>query len=111
MNKVLPFPTSLDSQLRFAIANKRLLRFSYDAAVRVAEPHDYGVRKGETKLLVYQRDKAGRKTEDARGWRSLDTAKITDCVVLDDTFAGSRQEANQEHQQWDVLYARVGETT
>jgi|SRR5215471_5327746 len=111
MTKILPFPTApertLDTQLRFAIAHKRLLRFTYDGATRVAEPHDYGVRKGEDKLLAYQREKAGRKTPDARGWRWLDTAKIQDCSVLDDTFDGSRQEADQHHHHWDVLYARV----
>ena len=65
---VLSFPPSrehtLDGQLRFAIANKRLIRFTYESAVRIAEPHDYGRRDGADKLLVYQRQKAGRK--DAR---------------------------------------------
>jgi len=107
LSKIVSFPSSLDTQLRFAIANKRLLRFTYDGAVRVAEPHDYGVRYGEAKVLVYQREKAGQKTDDVRGWRWLDTSKIHDCVVLEDTFAGSRQAANQQHHQWDVLYARV----
>ena len=111
MKKILSFPSSahhtLDKQLRFAIANRRLLRFTYDGAVRVAEPHDYGVHNGETKVLAFQREKAGRKSDNARGWRWLDTAKIHDCVVLDDTFRGSRQAADQQHHQWDVLYARV----
>lgn len=109
MNKIVSFPTSLDTQLRFAISNKRLLRFRYDGAVRVAEPHDYGVRDGEAKLLAYQREKAGRKSEDARGWRLFDTAKLDNCVVLKDVFAGSREAADQHHHHWDALYARVAE--
>jgi hypothetical protein len=111
MKKIVPFPISpertLDAQLRFAIANKRLLRFTYDGAVRVAEPHDYGVRGDETKVLAFQREKAGRTTDATRGWRWLDTSKIHDCSVLDDTFAGSRQAPHQQHHHWDVLYARV----
>jgi WYL domain len=111
MTKIIPFPSSahqtLDTQLRFAIANRRLLRFTYDGAARVAEPHDYGVRGGEERLLAYQRDKAGRTSPDVRGWRSLVTSKIHDCVVLEETFAGSRQAPDQQHHQWDVLYARV----
>lgn len=111
MNKILQFPSppkvTLDSQLRFAIANKRLLRFTYDGAVRVVEPHDYGVHRGEDKLLAYQREKAGRKGEDVRGWRWLDIAKIHDVSVLDDTFEGSRQAADQRHHEWDALYTRV----
>lgn len=65
----------LDSQLRFAIANKRLIRFTYESAVRVAEPHDYGVRGGAAKLLVFQRQNAGRKDGQVRGWRRLDISK------------------------------------
>jgi hypothetical protein len=31
----------LDAQVRFAIANKRLVQLTYHGAPRVAEPHDY----------------------------------------------------------------------
>jgi hypothetical protein len=114
-NNVVPFPSSpqqtLDTQLRFAIANKRLIRFSYDGAVRIAEPHDYGLRDGADKVLVYQREKAGRKDERARGWRLLDTSRILDCSALEESFKGTREAAYQEHHQWDVLYARVDHTT
>jgi hypothetical protein len=114
MSKIVPFPISpertLDTLIRFAIENRRLIRFTYQGAVRVAEPHDYGQRKGETKVLAYQREKAGRKTDDARGWRWLDTSKLDDLLVLEDTFAGSRQQPNQQHHDWDVLYARVDGT-
>ncbi len=112
---VVPFPSSpkhtLDSQLRFAIANKRLIRFTYDGVVRVAEPHDYGLRDGAGKLLVYQREKAERKDQRARGWRSLDISKLQDCVVLEDSFSGTRERADQQHHHWDVLFARVDHTT
>ena len=108
---VLSFPPihehTLDSQLRFAIANKRLIRFTYESAVRVAEPHDYGVRDGATKLFAFQRQKAGRKDHQARGWRWLDLSKIQDCTVLPDAFAGTRGTAAQHHHHWDILYARV----
>jgi hypothetical protein len=113
--KVISFPPSpqftLDHQLRFAIANKRLIRFTYDGAVRVAEPHDYGVRDGAAKLLAFQREKAGSKAPDVRGWRWLETSKIQDCVVLEDSFRGTREAAQQHHQVWDILYARVDHTT
>src|ERR1043165_9792236 len=94
---VLSFPLSheqtLDSQLRFAIANKRLIRFTYESAVRVAEPHDYGLREGVPMLLAFQRQKAGRKDSRARGWRWLEIAKIQDCSVLEDSFGGTRERA------------------
>src|SRR5439155_6202844 len=43
---------SVDGQLRFAIANKRLIQFRYHGDRRVAEPHDYGIQNGTPKLLV-----------------------------------------------------------
>jgi hypothetical protein len=110
-NNVLSFPSppklTLDRQLRFAILNKRLIRFMYDGAVRVAEPHDYGLRDGAAKVLAFQREKAGRKDRDVRGWRWLDTSKMDDCRVLDDSFRGTREAADRQHHHWDVLYARV----
>jgi len=112
---VLSFPLSreqtLDNQLRFAIANRRLIRFTYESVVRVAEPHDYGVRDGAVKLLAYQRQKGGRKDQHVRGWRWLDVSRMQDCVVLDDSFSGTRETADQQHHRWDVLYARVDHET
>ncbi len=57
-------PDSLDARLRFAIANERLIEFKYDGAVRVAEPHDYGLRDGSVKILVYQRQESGQQNDD-----------------------------------------------
>jgi hypothetical protein len=112
---VLSVPTSrelsIDSQLRFAIANKRLIQFTYESALRIAEPHDYGVRGGAPKLLAFQRQKAGRRDRHVRGWRWLDISKVEDCVVLEDSFSGTREAAGQQHHHWDVLYARVDHST
>ena len=44
----------LDEQIRFAIANKRLLQIVYDAHARTVEPHDYGMKNGARRLLTYQ---------------------------------------------------------
>lgn len=114
-NNVLPFPPTpeqiLDRQLRFAIANKRLIRFTYDGVARIAEPHDYGVREGIARLLAYQRQKGARRDQRVRGWRWLEVPKIQECVVLDDEFRGTRENAGQHHHHWDVLYARVDHLT
>jgi hypothetical protein len=102
---------SLDAQLRFAINSKRLIQFRYHDALRVAEPHDYGVQKGVTRVLAFQLRGASSRTTSARGWKLLDVTKISGCIVLDETFAGSRGEAHQQHYVWDVLYARVGDSS
>ena len=98
---------SLDQQLRFAIAHKRLLRLTYDGGVRIAEPHDYGVQRGITRVLVYQRSKAGASGKDAVGWRLLDVTKISECAVMETSFSGTRARAEQRHHSWNTLYARV----
>ena len=100
----------VDQQLRFAIAHKRLIQFSYAGARRVAEPHDYGIQNGVAKLLVYQRrtSERGALRHRAEGWRLLEVSKIAECSVLDQEFEGSRSEQHQRHRAWDVVYARVG---
>jgi hypothetical protein len=105
----LPEIATTDQQLRFAIAHKRLIRCTYNSSERLAEPHDYGVQRGVTRLLVYQRRawKNGLPRHPAIGWRLLDVAKISACAVLDEPFQGSRVAEGQHHGAWDILYARV----
>jgi hypothetical protein len=99
---------SLDGQLRFAIAGKRLLEVSYKGSVRLVEPHDFGVQKGREHLFVFQRRViSGHPGKKPFGWRMLEVALIERCVVMDQTFAGSRGRADHDHNVWDVLYARV----
>src|SRR5215831_632737 len=83
---------SLDEQLRFAIANKRLIRLRYDRTPRIGEPHDYGIQHGIAKLLFHQLRQANgdQRWAAAAGWRMLWVSKIEACVVMSETFAGSR---------------------
>jgi len=116
-SNILRFPSSrtaidrpheiLDAQLRLAIEKKRLIQLEYDGDLRVAEPHDYGLIDAVPRLLMYQRRKAGDATKPSRGWRLLYIAQVKDCVVLDETFSGTRGDPHEHHYQWDVLYARV----
>ena len=99
----------VDRQLRFAIAHKRLVEVKYDGRLRVAEPHDYGLKNGHPKVLVYQlRVTGGVKGAGQRGWRLFDVSKIALCAVSASTFAGSRSDASQQHFTWDEIFARVG---
>jgi hypothetical protein len=99
---------SVDGQLRFAIAGKRLLEVSYKGSVRLVEPHDYGVQNGQVRVFVYQlRATRSQPGKGVTGWRMLDVPKIDRCVVMERTFKGSRGTADQDHNVWDVLYARV----
>jgi len=101
---------TVDTQLRFAIADKHLIEFSYHGRRRIAEPHDYGVKKGTVRLLVYQQQASGAGNASGRGaegWRLLNVAEILECSVLEDTFPGSRGDVHHRHYTWDILYTRV----
>ena len=98
---------SLDAQLRRAIEAKRLVEIRYKGRTRIAEPHDYGRHNDLDRLLIYQLMADNSRPGHETGWRVLDVAKIEVLVVLDAIFMGSRQQSNQEHHTWDVLYARV----
>jgi hypothetical protein len=95
----------IDHQLRHAIAEKRLIEFTYQDMKRVAEPHDYGMQHGTVRLLVYQ----VRSRPFQRGWRMLDVAKIEELKVLDRQFSGTRRERHSHHFQWEAVFARVDE--
>ena len=43
--------SAADAVIRRAITERKLIQFSLDGGPRVAEPHDYGVRKGKAQLL------------------------------------------------------------
>jgi hypothetical protein len=92
---------SLDERIRRAIAEKRLLEIRYKRAVRLAEPHDYGVIDGTERLLIFQL----HGPDSGKG--AVDVVKIESCVVTDQTFAGSRGQSHQQHYQWETLYAGV----
>lgn len=97
---------SLNQRIRRAIAQKRLLEIRYKRAVRLPEPHDYGVIDETERLLLFQL-RGPDSGKGAVGWRLLDVAKIESCAVTDQTFAGSRGHSHQQHYQWKALYLRV----
>lgn len=95
-----------DQRIRFAIAEKRLLQFSLQGLPRVAEPHDYGVRKGVPQLLVYQIGGESR-TGKLPDWRWVVLSRASGFEVLDETFDGGRNGDDRKHANWDRVYARV----
>ena len=98
---------SVDAQLVRAIHEKHLVEFaSRRGPRRVVEPHDYGIQKGVPRLLAYQVGGFSRSGAP-HGWRMFDQADLTDLEILERTFAGSREDADQRHRVWDRLFARV----
>jgi len=100
------FSPEIDATIRRAITERRLLRFSLDGGARIAEPHDYGVRKGKVQLLVYQLSGASR-TGRLPDWRWVDLSRATDFELLEQEFAGPRQAPSARHTGWEQLLLRV----
>jgi len=100
------FSDVTDSLIRRAITEKKLLRFSLDGGARIAEPHDYGVRKGKVQLLVFQlsgASKSGRLPD----WRWVDLSRATDFAVLEQSFPGGRPMRSENRVVWEQLFLRV----
>jgi hypothetical protein len=105
---VVQFPRLDDPDLliRAAIRERRLLAFDLKGFPRRAEPHDYGMIGGLTKLFFYQ--VGGRSSSSTPvGWRFAALDEMRNVRVLDDRFEGARETGSDRHVQWDVLIASV----
>jgi|SRR5882724_4606932 len=90
-----------------AIHERRLLRFTYHGKDRIVEPQDYGIQKGTVNLFTYQT--AGESSSSSLpDWRKFAALSMSNLELLDEHFPGSRSVPTQRHQEWDVLFARVG---
>src|ERR1700722_7439303 len=92
-----------DALLRAAIAERRLVRFTFHGCARVAEPHDYGLRGGVAQLLAFQVGGESR-TGKLPGWRWIVVSEMSRLEVLDQTFAGGRDAPTGAHSRWDRLF-------
>jgi hypothetical protein len=106
-----PAPANVDPAVHqlilTAIHEKRLFRFTYHDKERIVEPQDYGIQKGIVNLFTYQI--AGESSSSRLpDWRKFAILSMSNLELLDEIFPGSRSVPSQKHQEWDVLFARVG---
>ena len=99
--------SNADRAIRKAIREKRLIEFSLHGLMRIAEPHDYGLRNGSDQLLAYQ---VGGKSRSGGlpNWRWVKVAEMSEVKLLKATFEGNREAPSGKHSGWDELYLRVG---
>lgn len=95
----------IDTSIRAAIAQARLVELRYLGKKRIVEPHDYGIHKGIVKLLAYQ--VGGSSSGKLPNWRWMDAEKISGVRILDRTFAGGRPAPSGKHHEWDEVFIRV----
>ena len=89
-----------------AINEKRLIEFTYDGLLRIAEPHVYGVKDGKYELLVYQISGQSR-SGGLPNWRRVELHKVTNMKILNETFLGRRATPSGKHSSFDRTIAIV----
>lgn len=97
---------SVDTLLRAAIADRRLVSFTLHGRPRVGEPHDYGLIKGIATLFFYQ---TGGESNSGKplGWRCAVISEISQLLVLEQRFTGARPTSSDRHVKWDQLLATI----
>ena len=95
-----------DRLLKTAIRELQLVAFTLNDRPRVAEPHDYGLIEGESRLFFYQI--GGQSSPgSALGWRWAVLSKISDLRLLEQHFRGPRPAPTGKRIKWDRLFATV----
>lgn len=90
-----------------AIRARRLLMFGYRDAVRVVEPHLYGVNTaGHEALSAWLRPGMSR-ADPGGGWRMFLVGELRDVQMLDERFDGPRAGYNPDDPHLPTVYCRV----
>jgi len=90
----------MDSMIREAIENKKLLEYDYDGYHRITEPHVYERKDGQDAILVYQIG-GGSKSGGIPNWRRMYLNEISNMTISDKTFLGRRQTPTGKHSSFD----------
>ena len=90
-----------------AIKERRLLELTYKNIRRTVEPHAYGVTKtGYEKFTCYQ-VKGPHSSLKPHDWDYLDASKITNLVLLEDSFSGTRPGHKRDDPAMTTIYAQL----
>jgi hypothetical protein len=85
-----------------SIRTRRRLRFLYNGRVRIAEPQCYGVGTKGTELLRVHQLQGGDQREPL-----FDVSKITDLVMLDETFAAPGPNYKKDDSAMKTIFAQL----
>ena len=97
----------MDQTIVKAIKEKKLLELIYKKIRRTVEPHAYGITKtGYKKFTCYQ-VKGSHSTSKPHDWVYLDGSKISNLVLLEDSFAGARPGYKRDDPEMVTIYAQL----
>jgi hypothetical protein len=90
-----------------AIANLKLLSFTYEGYSRVVEPHTYGIdAKGHRALRAYQVS-GGSSSGTPEGWRMFHEREMRNVTVLAEGFSGPRPKYKRGDSQFRSIVAQL----
>lgn len=93
--------------IALAIKQKRLLKFTYGAHLRIVEPHTYGLdAKGRLTLCGFQ-VAGGSKSGNSPGWRNFHISEITSGAILDEHFAAARPDYARDDKAFATIFAQL----
>jgi len=95
----------MDEEIIIALANRKIITFTYHGFSRICEPHILGVTNGNRQLLCYQTD-GSSKRGGIPEWRRFDLSEIKDFETTEEIFDGKRQ-VPHPFSIWDSVIAVV----
>ncbi len=99
-------PRDLEPLIRRALAERRLLEFSYHDHVRRVEPHALGQLRDGARVLLAWQVAGGSRSEPPPGWRNFLLADIKALVITEVKFA-PRTDYRPEKTKLRVILAEV----
>ena len=97
----------MDLRICQAIADRRILMFAYQGAVRVAEPHLYGMTTAEHEAVSAWMRPGWSRTDPDGGWRMFRLDGITDLQVLPERFESARPNFNPDDPHFVEVFCRL----
>ena len=89
--------------IAIAIANRRLLRFTYGRQLRVVEPHTYGRNQnGKLAFRGYQTG-GGSNSGDPVGWRIFLERDMSMVTLSTEQFPGARP----DYRRGDNMFSQI----
>jgi hypothetical protein len=90
-----------------AIAQKRLLQFSYGDLTRIVEPHLFGRKTSGNDVLSGYLVGGYTESDNAPYWRNYLLEEMEFVVMLDETFAKAREGFNPQDDSMAEIYCRI----
>lgn len=96
----------LDSLLKTAISEKKIIEFNYHGYRRIVEPHVYGIKDGKYQIQVYQ-IAGGSESGGIPEWRRMDLDEVSGMRLSEERFKGPRPYPSGKHSEFDDIIAVV----